>query len=160
MRPFIWTTGNQDIANIESVFGKPTVCGVFEGITYVSGSTINGEGQHKRIIRVIPDSASYKAGTRPKPPYRNSVDADIEEILLEVTNGYTDVNIDTKLDISENKRYLVYRNTGKPFLFLSQTLWSFPWKEFKGAHECTITLLLFMFIFYLVGLVLITMVTA
>ncbi|HSL87525.1 MAG TPA: DUF4038 domain-containing protein, partial [Bacteroidales bacterium] len=123
-RPFIWTTGNQDIANIESVFGKPKVCGVFEGITYVSGSTISSEGQHKIIIKVIRDSSFYKAGPRIKPPFVSSVDEDIEELLNKITHGYTTADTDTKLDISENKRYLVYRNTRKPFLFLSQTLWS------------------------------------
>ena len=123
-RPLIWTTGNQDIANIESVFGKPTVCGVFEGITYVSGSKMSSEGQHKIIIKVIQDSSSYKAVPRLKPPFRSSVDEDVEELLRKITYGYTDTDTDTKLDISENKRYLVYRNTRKHFLFLSQTLWS------------------------------------
>lgn len=123
-RPFIWTAGNQDIANIESVFGKPKVCGVFGGITYVSGSTISSEGQHKIIIKVIRDSTSYKAGPRLKPLFRSSVDEDIEELLHKITYDYTNTDTDTKLDISENKRYLVYRNTRKPFLVLSQTLWS------------------------------------
>jgi hypothetical protein len=123
-RPFIWTTGNQDIANIESVFGKPTVCGVFEGITYVSGSKISSEGQHKIIIKVIQDSSSSKAVPRLKPPFRGSVDEDVEELLNKIAHGYRAADIDTKLDISESKRYLVYRDTRKPFLFLSQTLWS------------------------------------
>ena len=57
---FIWNTGNQDIAIIESAFGSVKICGIDEGITYVSGSSVNGEKQFQIIVRVVPDPAKEK----------------------------------------------------------------------------------------------------
>jgi hypothetical protein len=48
----------------------------------------------------------------------------VEEMLNKIISANKSGNYQSKLKVSENKRYLVEESTGKPFLFLSQTLWS------------------------------------
>jgi hypothetical protein len=119
-----WNTGNQDIALPEAVFGSVKICGIGEGVTYISGSSLNGEKQFKIIVRVVPDSTKEKVTKPLLPDIHSSIDADVAETLKIIFAGQAVGEYKSKLKVSYNKRYLVEENTGIPFLFLSQTLWS------------------------------------
>ncbi len=123
-RPFIWTTGNQDIAIIESVFGSVKICGISEGSTYISGSSLNGEKNFKIIVRVVPDPTKEIIAKKLLPEFQSSVDANVEETLKKIMAGEADGDCKSKLKVSDNRRYLVDESSNQPFLFLSQTLWS------------------------------------
>ncbi len=122
-----WTTGNQDIATVEVIWGKGTVCGVNEGITYISASSANGKVQHKLIVNVLSNSGE-KAISKPEHSSVRSdnIDLDIEPTLQKIMEEKPATDIASLLSVSDNKRYLVFSGSGKPFLFLSQTLWSMP----------------------------------
>ena len=120
----IWNTGNQDVAVPEAVFGDVKICGIGEGVTYISGSSMNGEKQFKIIVKVIPDPTKENITKSLLPKFHSSIDADVEETLKKIMDGKADGEYKSKLKVSDNKRYLVKEGSGQPFLFLSQTLWS------------------------------------
>jgi len=119
-----WNTGNQDIAVPEAVFGSVKICGIGEGVTYISGSSMNGEKQFKIIVKVVPDPTKEKITKPSLPEFHSFIDADVEETLKKIMAGQAVGEYQSKLKVSENKRYLIEEKTGNPFLFPSQTLWS------------------------------------
>jgi len=120
----MWNTGNQDIAVPETVFGSVKVCGTGEGVTYISGSSANSERQIKIIVKVVSNPTNEKIIKPLLLEFQSAIDADVEETLKKIMAGHVVGEFQSKLKVSENKRYLVEEKTGKPFLFLSQTLWS------------------------------------
>lgn len=120
----LWNTGNQDIAVPEAVFGNVKICGTGEGVTYISGSSANSERQLRIIVKVVPGPTTEKFTKTVLPAFRETVDIDVEKTLNIIMSNKPGGNYQSKMKVSENNRYLVEENTGKPFLFLSQTLWS------------------------------------
>jgi hypothetical protein len=120
----LWNTGNQDIAVPEAVFGSVKICGVGPGVTYISGSSANSEIQIKIIVKVISGPTTEKFTRTVLPAYRETVDTDVEETLNYIMSASHGGNYQSKLKVSKNNRYLIEEKTRKPFLFLSQTLWS------------------------------------
>lgn len=120
----LWNTGNQDIAVPEAVFGSVKICGTGGGVTYISGSSANIDRQIKIIVKVVPGPTTEKFAKTVLPAYRETVDTDVEETLNKIISANNRGDYQSKLKVSENKRYLVEEITVKPFLFLSQTLWS------------------------------------
>ncbi len=119
-----WNTGNQDVALPEAVFASVKICGIGEGVTYISGSSMNGEKQFKIIVKVVPDHTKEKITKPVLPEFQSSINSDVDEILKKIVADQTDGEFKSRLKVSENKRFLVEEVTGKPFLFISQTLWS------------------------------------
>jgi hypothetical protein len=118
----MWNTGNQDIAVPEAVFGSVRICGINEGLTYISGSSLNGYRQIHMMVKVIPDTTN-KIVTN-TVIFQPSIDKNAEGILKRIMAGNPETGFKSKLKVSNNKRYLIEEKTGRPFLFLSQTLWS------------------------------------
>ncbi len=122
-----WTTGNQDVATVEVTWGEGTVCGVNEGITYISASSANGKVQYKLIVKVLSNSGEKAIGKPVHSSVRSdNIDLDIERTLQRIMEEKPATDVASLLSVSDNKRYLVFSGSGKPFLLLSQTLWSMP----------------------------------
>ena len=120
----MWNTGNQDIAVPEAVFGSVKICGVDEGTTYISGRSLNSDMQIHLVVKVIADPGKKIKEKAIVQEFQPSIAPDVEGILKEIMAAYPDKVFPSNLKVSDNKRYLVEKNSGRPFLFLSQTLWS------------------------------------
>lgn len=121
----IWTTGNQDIAVPEVTFGNLKICALAEGTTYISGRSFDSDSILKIFVKVIKnDSAQEKPLTKVHTKYQSSIDKDVGNILDKIIPKKANDETRSQLEVSDNNRYLVYEKDNKPFIFLSQTLWS------------------------------------
>lgn len=122
----IWTTDNQDILSVDHVFGRGKICGVKEGSTYIHGSSPTDRGISIRyFVRVMPGTNNMdNVKSTILKSYQPNVDADVDKVLQEILSSQISANFESKLKVSGNNRFLVFKDSNKPFLFLSQTLWS------------------------------------
>ena len=114
---YVWNTGNQDIAAVND---KGVVCGKNVGKTYITAISKTSDRTYHIDVEVYPVKENQTGAVRSdRADHCTSKD----NILSEIISGQKYLSKDSKLKVSENKRYLVNLESNAPFLFLSQTLW-------------------------------------
>ncbi|WP_114749673.1 apiosidase-like domain-containing protein [Pleomorphovibrio marinus] len=115
-----WSTGNQDVAMVDE---NGEICATGEGETFVAVVSKSGSFQRQYQVRVIGESSSLEAT---QSVFHETIDTDVLAILEAISGekNQGENNIDSRLMVTENRRHLVLRDSGEPFLFLGQTLWS------------------------------------
>lgn len=115
-----WSIGNQDIVVVDE---NGRVCATGAGETYVAARSPNGKFQKQFQVTVRGSKADVS--NTDKFDFQEQIDDDVQAVLdfILKENNPPD-KIDTRLTVSENRRHLVYKESGEPFLFLGQTLWS------------------------------------
>ncbi len=115
-----WSTGNQDVAMVNE---NGEICATGEGETFIAVASKKGSFQRQYQVRV--GGKSRKVDTS-KNIFHETIDSDVLAILeaISLKKNQGENNIDSRLKVSDNSRYLILRDAADPFLFLGQTLWS------------------------------------
>jgi hypothetical protein len=117
----VWSTGNQDVVIVKT---NGEALAVGEGRTYVSVYSTGDPLKRFRHLKVEASLEILGASSSIPRGIVQEISPTSKLVLEQVLRDKPALAIDSRFEISANKRYLVLRDTGKPFLFLSQTLWS------------------------------------
>jgi hypothetical protein len=115
-----WSTGSQDVATVDE---KGEICASGPGETYIAVASPNGIFHRQFQVKVAKEKTTSSRAF--EPDFRMDIDEDVLAVLRSMLGERkAEGRVDSKLGVSENRRHLIYRNSGDPFLFLGQTLWS------------------------------------
>jgi hypothetical protein len=116
-----WISGNQDIADVDK---NGLVCGINIGLTNIVAVSKTSNKNYQFNIRIVSSDNSSENHFDIDTCETNSIYAESQIILDKILSGQDKQPTDSKIKVSENKRYLINTNTNEPLVFISQTLWS------------------------------------